>query len=100
MGASVDSVSGYGHLGDNNLHLNVVTSDYYPEVTKRLEPYIFEWTRHHNGSVSAEHGLGFKKRNAIKYSQSPAAVSLMKRLKTLYDPNGILNPYKVLPDQY
>ncbi|OQV13645.1 D-2-hydroxyglutarate dehydrogenase, mitochondrial [Hypsibius exemplaris] len=67
----------------NNLHLNVLTSDYFPEVTKRLEPYIFEWTSQHKGSVSAAHGLGFKKRNAIKYSQSPTAIALMKKLKQL-----------------
>ncbi|GAU97053.1 hypothetical protein RvY_08412 [Ramazzottius varieornatus] len=100
MGSSVESCSGYGHLGDNNLHLNIVTKDYYPEVTKQLEPYIFEWTRKHKGSVSAEHGLGFKKRNVMQYSQSPQAIKLMQRMKELYDPNGILNPYKVLPDSF
>lgn len=90
-------IAGYGHLGDGNLHLNVTSSCDKEEVFSLLEPYIFEWTAQHKGSVSAEHGLGFKKANAIHYSKSKSAISLMQRIKHLMDPKGILNPYKVLP---
>ena len=48
-------------------------------------------------SISAEHGLGLKKANYIHYSQSETAVAYMKRLKQVFDPNGIMNPYKYLP---
>jgi len=51
-----------------------------------------------NGSISAEHGIGFLKTKYLKYSKEPEALLLMKQIKTLIDPNGILNPYKVLPD--
>ena len=69
------------------------------EVLNRIEPTLYEWTSKVNGSISAEHGLGFKKRNYIHYSKSSGAVTLMKQMKKLLDPNGILNPYKVLPDE-
>lgn len=59
---------------------------------------MYEWVSKHNGSVSAEHGLGFKKRDFISYSKSQEAVEMMKKMKKLFDPNGILNPYKVLPE--
>ena len=43
-------------------------------------------------------GLGFKKRNFIHFSKSSSAVALMKQIKGVFDPQGIMNPYKVLPD--
>ena len=49
------------------------------------------------GSISAEHGLGFKKAGFIHYSKSTEAVSKMHSIKSLFDPQGILNPYKTLP---
>lgn len=68
------------------------------DILKQIEPALYEWTSKVNGSISAEHGLGFLKRNSIHYSKSAGAVTLMKQMKKLLDPNGILNPYKVLPD--
>lgn len=62
-----------------------------------LEPYVYAWTAGQRGSVSAEHGVGFKKRGVLGYSKPPAALHLMQQLKTLLDPKGILNPYKTLP---
>lgn len=50
----------------------------------------------YNGSISAEHGLGAMKAHAIHYSKSGVAVDLMKRIKELFDPRGIMNPGKVL----
>lgn len=51
------------------------------------------------GSISAEHGLGFKKRQFIYHSKSTSAVKTMQQIKKIFDPNGILNPYKTLPDE-
>jgi D-2-hydroxyglutarate dehydrogenase len=62
-----------------------------------IEPYVYEWTSKHRGSISAEHGLGVMKANEIFYSKSPETVALMASIKKLLDPKGILNPYKVLP---
>ena len=80
-----------------NLHFNATTPEYSPEVMNQIEPYIYDWVSRHQGSVSAEHGLGFKKRNFIYHTKSASAVRLMQVMKKSLDPHGILNPYKVLP---
>jgi len=98
LGNKVTRVVGYGHIGDGNMHLNVTTPEYNQEVMDLIEPYLYEFTSRHHGSISAEHGLGFKKRNCIHYSKSDSAVRIMKQIKTVFDPKGIMNPYKVLPD--
>ncbi|KAF9922162.1 hypothetical protein FBU30_007765 [Linnemannia zychae] len=93
------SVIGYGHVGDGNLHLNVAAQEFSAEATGLIEPYIFEWTAGHSGSISAEHGLGISKNNFLHYSKSGSMIELMKRFKNMIDPNGIMNPYKYLPDK-
>ncbi|CAK9324218.1 unnamed protein product [Citrullus colocynthis] len=90
-------VIGYGHLGDGNLHLNISTPQYDDAVLAQIEPFVYEWTSNHRGSISAEHGLGLMKANKIFYSKSPEIVQIMGSIKKLLDPRGILNPYKVLP---
>lgn len=51
----------------------------------------------YKGSVSAEHGIGVMKTHALKYSKDATSIALMRKIKELFDPNGIMNPYKVLP---
>ncbi|TYZ64642.1 hypothetical protein PybrP1_000409 [[Pythium] brassicae (nom. inval.)] len=87
----------YGHLGDSNVHLNVSTLAYDDAVALALEPFVFEFTSKYRGSISAEHGVGVHKPSYLHLTKSPSAIALMAQLKTLLDPNGILNPYKVLP---
>ncbi|GFR77757.1 D-2-hydroxyglutarate dehydrogenase, mitochondrial [Elysia marginata] len=87
----------YGHVGDGNLHLNVTTAKYCPATMALIEPFIYDWVAQHRGSISAEHGLGLKKRQFIYHSKTPAAVALMASIKQAIDPRGIMNPYKVLP---
>ncbi|KAK7746137.1 D-lactate ferricytochrome c oxidoreductase [Diatrype stigma] len=100
-GASIDDESfpvvdvlGYGHMGDSNLHLNVAVRRYDKAVERCLEPFVYEWIAGVQGSISAEHGLGLAKKNYIGYSQTATKIGLMRQLKQLYDPNGIMNPYK------
>ncbi|KAK9228053.1 hypothetical protein WN944_021000 [Citrus x changshan-huyou] len=64
-------VIGYGHLGDGNLHLNISAPRYDDMIFAQIEPYVYEWTSEHRGSISAEHGLGLMKANKIFYSKSP-----------------------------
>lgn len=92
----VVGVVGYGHMGDSNLHLNVPVRRYDKAVEKILEPFVYEFVAKRNGSISAEHGLGLAKKNYIGYSRSETMIGLMKQIKNLYDPNGILNPYKYI----
>jgi len=96
-GGPVSDVIGYGHIGDGNLHLNIVSDDYLREVTDAVEPYIYEWIASENGSISAEHGLGVMKGEYIHYSKSKPMVSTMQKIKDILDPRGIINPYKLLP---
>jgi len=88
----------------------VTTAEYSEEVNNLIEPFIYEWVASKRGSISAEHGIGFKKTNYLAehgigfkktnylhFSKSNEAIDQMKLLKNLFDPNNILNPYKVLP---
>ncbi|PFH54619.1 hypothetical protein AMATHDRAFT_83089 [Amanita thiersii Skay4041] len=93
---AVKHVLGYGHVGDGNLHLNVVASEYTQEIQDALEPYIFEVVASHRGSISAEHGIGAMKTHALHYSKDAVSISLMKRIKEMFDPRGIMNPGKVI----
>lgn len=93
----VCSVIGYGHIGDGNVHLNVCVRGYNDAVVRAIEPFVYEYTQEHKGSVSAEHGLGIMKSGALKYSKSDGMISWMYKIKNLFDPNHIMNPYKYLP---
>jgi len=91
------NVVAFGHIGDGNLHLNISTPAKSQQVFDKIEPWVFEWTREKRGSVSAEHGVGTMKPQYLHMSKSGETIALMKQLKAVMDPNGILNPYKVLP---
>jgi len=93
---AVKHVLGYGHVGDGNLHLNVVAAAYTPEIEAALEPFVYELVASYRGSISAEHGIGAMKTHAIHYSKSAVAIDMMRRIKQIFDPHGIMNPGKVL----
>ncbi|GCB79001.1 hypothetical protein scyTo_0017818 [Scyliorhinus torazame] len=97
LGTRAKRVVGFGHLGDGNLHLNIVAEAFDQQLLDSIEPYLYEWIAQHCGSISAEHGLGFKKKNFIHFSKPRAAVQIMQQMKVILDPKGILNPYKTLP---
>ncbi|PWN19116.1 putative DLD2-D-lactate dehydrogenase [Microstroma glucosiphilum] len=96
---TIKTVVGYGHIGDGNLHINIVADRYTPETEALIEPYIYEWTAKQNGSISAEHGLGVMKAEKIGYTKSKTSVAYMQKVKDLFDPKRILNPNKYLPAQ-
>ncbi|KAI0304716.1 FAD-binding domain-containing protein [Russula brevipes] len=85
---AVRHVLGFGHVGDGNLHLNIVAAAYAPEIESALEPFVYELVASYKGSISAEHGIGAMKTHAIQYSKSDDKANL--------DPRGIMNPGKVL----
>jgi FAD/FMN-containing dehydrogenase len=95
-------VTGYGHIGDGNLHLNISLKGYEDEnlkdrVQDLLEPFVFEEVKKVKGSVSAEHGIGLHKQSYLSYSKTEPMIHYMRQIKKVFDPNGIMNPYKVLP---
>ncbi|KAJ8875192.1 hypothetical protein PR048_023087 [Dryococelus australis] len=82
--------------GDGNLHLNITSKQFEQEIVDLMEPEVFKWTAALHGSISAEHGMGFKKNKFIHYAKSPTYLNLMENIKLVMDPKLILNPYKVL----
>mmetsp|Transcript_46696 Transcript_46696/g.73111 ORF Transcript_46696/g.73111 Transcript_46696/m.73111 type:complete len:118 (-) Transcript_46696:112-465(-) len=90
-------VFGYGHLGDGNLHLNITNPKAEDSLLEAIEPFVYHWTAQRGGSISAEHGLGLMKAAHLPLSKGPEMLSLMGGIKQLFDPNGIMNPYKFLP---
>ncbi|KAL0950995.1 hypothetical protein HGRIS_007740 [Hohenbuehelia grisea] len=93
---AVKHVLGYGHVGDGNLHLNIIADAYTQEIQDALEPFVYEIVASYRGSISAEHGIGAMKTHALPYSKNDVAIGLMKQIKQLLDPHGIMNPGKVL----
>jgi FAD/FMN-containing dehydrogenase len=92
-------VTGYGHLGDSNLHLNCVWPGQYgmhEPLRDVIEPWVYEETAKVKGSISAEHGVGVMKAKHLHHSKTPLAISMMRMLKQQFDPHNILNPGKVL----
>src|SRR5205823_14339806 len=87
-----------GHSGDGNLHPSLVFTDEQRPLVSRAASRIFRDALELGGSISAEHGLGALKRDHAELEHGPLAISLMRGLKDLMDPEGILNPHKVLPE--
>ena len=107
----------FNNISSGNLHLNVSAPKYDPELYALIEPFVYEYVcmspslfhpltslnTHHTtaaqrGSISAEHGLGLMKASHLHFSKSDVAIEVMRKLKTVFDPKGIMNPYKVLPN--
>lgn len=91
----------YGHLGDGNLHLNILKPGQtgvraFESMCKAASEDIYRLTRDLGGSVSAEHGIGLLKRPFLAYTRSADEIELMRGIKRVFDPNGILNPGKLL----
>jgi FAD/FMN-containing dehydrogenase len=91
----------YGHIGDGNLHLNILRPDNvsveeFMAKGHAMSPKIFELVQARGGSISAEHGVGLVKKDFLRFSRSAAEIELMQGLKQLFDPHQILNPGKLL----
>lgn len=91
----------FGHLGDGNLHYNVSqpiganTADYLARWHE-LNAVVFEIVLRMGGSISAEHGIGVLKRDELPEVKDKTAIELMRAIKAMLDPQGIMNPGKVL----
>ncbi len=90
----------FGHIGDGNVHLNVLKPDTLPmaEFQRRcgeVSKWVFDIVQRYGGSISAEHGVGLLKKDYLHYSRSPAEIEIMRHIKRAFDPHGIMNPGKI-----
>lgn len=93
----------YGHAGDGNLHVNIIKGDmtdanWKTEVPKGIRE-IFELTVALKGTLSGEHGIGYVQKNYMDIAFSQIHLQLMRGIKKLFDPNNIMNPGKIFPDE-
>ena len=92
----------FGHLGDGNLHYNVETPEgikaelFVREHEARVNRIVYDAVAAHGGSISAEHGIGSMKRDELLRRKSPVAMRMMRAIKQALDPQGLMNPGRVL----
>lgn len=90
-----DQVFFFGHIGDGNIHIFVkMPKDELHSQAKKIDDDLFQILKDHEGSVSAEHGIGLLKKHALHYSRSPDEIKIMQGLKKIWDPKNLLNPHK------
>jgi len=92
----------YGHAGDGNLHVNIIKAAMSDDNWNTQVPMgireIFELTVSLKGTLSGEHGIGYVQKNFMDIAFSKVHLELMERIKHVFDPNNILNPGKIFPD--
>ena len=94
---------GFGHLGDGNIHFHVlapagaVRGEWEMGDGKAISAFVHDRVTDFGGSLSAEHGIGQMKRDELGRLGDPVALSLMRKVKQALDPQGILNPGKLVP---
>ncbi len=95
-------VAAFGHLGDGNVHLHVIApagSDgpkWEQETGKKLSAHVYRSVTDWGGSISAEHGIGQDKLQTLRDTHDPVALSVMRKVKAALDPDGLLNPGKLV----
>lgn len=88
----------FGHMGDGNLHPTFLTNERNHEEMKRVEiamKEIFDFAVSLGGTITGEHGVGLAKKDFLKGALGEQNLSVMKKMKQAFDPNGILNPGKI-----
>ncbi|MBC7385244.1 MAG: FAD-binding oxidoreductase [Cryobacterium sp.] len=91
----------FGHIGDGNLHFFIrkpekLSSDDFHKRCAESDQMLFEFCQSFRGSVSAEHGIGLLKKDALHFSKSTAEIEYARALKNVFDPENFLNPGKVV----
>ncbi len=92
----------FGHIGDGNLHINTLNTGKLSESifqsrVKEFDEALYALVKTHGGTISGEHGVGMLKKNHLYYTRSPEEIRLMREIKKVMDPLGLLNPGKVVP---
>jgi glycolate oxidase len=94
-------VVSFGHAGDGNVHVNVLKDDLpmerWEELVPPLAEEIYRLTLSLGGTITGEHGVGVSRRRYLPLALDAAQIELMRGIKAVFDPNGILNPGKIFP---
>ena len=95
------TVFAFGHVADGNLHYEVhapgaMSNESFADVVPALMSAVHDVIQAHGGSISAEHGIGRSRREEYERLADPVGLSVMRGIKSAFDPNGIMNPGKVL----
>jgi FAD/FMN-containing dehydrogenase len=90
----------FGHIGDGNLHINILrppglSKEDFVRECQKVDRLVFEVVQRQAGSISAEHGVGLTKKPFLHFTRSPEEIQLMKGIKTVFDPDQIMNPGKI-----
>jgi FAD/FMN-containing dehydrogenase len=98
---SLDNVFIFGHIGDGNLHIFIrkpkdEAANEFLDLCHQFDSKLFQFIENFKGSVSAEHGIGLLKKQALSYTKSKAEIAILIDLKKNLDPKNILNPSKIL----
>ncbi len=91
----------FGHIGDGNLHINILrpkdlTKEIFVAECQKVDILIFKEIQKHKGTISAEHGVGLTKKSFLTYTRSQSEIDLMIGIKKVFDPDLIMNPGKVI----
>ncbi|WP_445503495.1 FAD-binding oxidoreductase [Microvirga sp. G4-2] len=86
----------FGHVADSNIHINVALKDMTSDTKKGVQNLVYDMVSSLGGSISAEHGIGRIKRPYLNRSRTEPELALMAKIKQTLDPEGILNPGRVL----
>ncbi len=96
------SIVNFGHAGNGNIHVNLLVDPDDPVQARNAEHClddVFSMVLKLNGTLSGEHGVGIEKRDFVDREITPNSLQLMRDIKQVFDPNGILNPDKMFPLQ-
>ena len=90
----------FGHLGDGNLHINILKpknleKEKFLKECEKVNILLFSLVKKFKGTISAEHGVGLLKKPYLSYSCSQNEIKIMKQIKSIFDPNTTLNPGKI-----
>jgi FAD/FMN-containing dehydrogenase len=86
----------FGHVADSNIHINVAIRDMDDSTRKGVQKLVYDLVSELEGSISAEHGIGRIKRPYLPLSRTEPERAVMAKMKQMLDPEGILNPGRVL----
>lgn len=93
-------IIGYGHLGDGNIHVNIlnqhVSTNEWKKKLREITETVFRFTISLGGTITAEHGIGLAKKAYLPWILSPTDMAITRSIKKCFDPHNLLNPGKII----